>query len=104
MLKPDKDAAIPEMTKIIAKAAFPQGNIFFTMRDELCSIFEDERFHDPNPSLGQPAEVAKLKRSQLCTVNGCSTYSPPLRIHSKVSFSTFNRGSMVRTSGVSHFW
>jgi transposase len=56
MLKPDKDAAIPEMTKIIAKAAFPQDNIFITMRDELGPIFEDEIFSDLYPALGQPAE------------------------------------------------
>jgi len=56
MLKPEKDFAIPEMTKIVARAAFPDGSIFLTMRDELGSIFEDESFADLYPALGQPAE------------------------------------------------
>ncbi len=52
MLNPEKNVAIPEMTQIVAKAAFPKGNIFITMRDELGPIgstslttgFEDEAF------------------------------------------------------------
>jgi len=55
MLKPDKDPGIPEMTRLIAREAFPQGNIFLTMRDELGPIFEDEQFRDLYPALGQPA-------------------------------------------------
>src|SRR3990172_7714614 len=55
MLKPDKYAGIPEMTRLIAREAFPQGNIFLTMRDELRPIFEDEQFCDLYPALGQPA-------------------------------------------------
>jgi len=55
MLKPKKNENIPEMTKIVAQAAFPKGNIFLTMRDELGPIFEDEAFVDLYPALGQPA-------------------------------------------------
>jgi transposase len=55
MLKPDNDPGIPEMTKLVAREAFPQGNIFLTMRDELGPIFKDEQFHDLYPTLGQPA-------------------------------------------------
>lgn len=56
MLKPEENAGIPEMTKIVTQAAFPKGNIFLTMRDELGPIFEDEAFQDLYPGLGQPAE------------------------------------------------
>jgi transposase len=56
MLKPEKNVAIPKMTQIVAKAAFPKGNIFITMRDELGPIFEDATFTELYPGLGQPAE------------------------------------------------
>jgi transposase len=56
MLKPEENTHIPEMTKIVAQAAFPNGNIFLTMRDELGSIFEDEAFRELYPALGQPSE------------------------------------------------
>lgn len=56
MLKPEKNVAIPEMTQIVAQAAFPEGNIFIKMRDELGPIFEDEAFAELYPGLGQPAE------------------------------------------------
>lgn len=56
MLKPEKKVAIPEMTQIVVKTAFPKGNIFIKMRDELGPIFEDEAFADLYPGLGQPAE------------------------------------------------
>lgn len=56
MLKPEKKVTIPEMTQIVAKTAFPKGNIFIKMRNELGPIFEDEAFADLYPGLGQPAE------------------------------------------------
>lgn len=55
MLNPDQDPGIPEMTKLVAREAFPQGNILLTMRDELGPSFKDEQFHDLYPALGQPA-------------------------------------------------
>ena len=56
MLKPDRDFQIPEETVKVAKAAFPKGNIYLTIRDALGSIFEDDTFKELYPSLGQPAE------------------------------------------------
>jgi transposase len=47
---------IPEETKAVAKEAFPKGNVYLALRDELGTIFEDEIFSDLYPSLGQPAE------------------------------------------------
>lgn len=56
MLKPQSIPEIPEETKTVAKKAFPKGNTYITLRDELGVIFEDEIFKDLYPSLGQPAE------------------------------------------------
>lgn len=56
MLKPEQTTHIPEMTRIVARAAFPKGNLFLTLRDELGPIFEDEAFRELFPTQGQPAE------------------------------------------------
>jgi transposase len=56
MLKPESNLSIPEETRTVAKAAFPKGNIYLKLRDEIGSIFEDEQFGDLYPSTGQPAE------------------------------------------------
>ena len=58
MLKPKKDPQIPEETIKVAKAAFPNGNIYLALRerDTLGPIFEDKTFQDLYPTLGQPAE------------------------------------------------
>lgn len=56
MLKPESNLEIPEETRAVAKAAFPNGNIYLKLRDEIGSIFEDEQFGDLYPSTGQPAE------------------------------------------------
>lgn len=47
---------IPEETVEIAQAAFPKGNVYMTMRDQLGSIYEDSKFatlfaHDGQPGL-----------------------------------------------------
>jgi transposase len=56
MLKPENHAQIPEETVKVAKAAFPNGNIYLTIKDTLGPIFEDELFKGLYPALGQPAE------------------------------------------------
>jgi transposase len=56
MLKPENIQAIPEETKEVAKKAFPKGNTYLKLRDELGPIFDDGLFEDLYPSLGQPAE------------------------------------------------
>ena len=54
-LKPKKIADIPEETKRIAERAFPKGNIYMQMRDELGTLYEDEDFACLFSSRGQPA-------------------------------------------------
>jgi transposase len=55
MLVPDYDYEIPESTVQIAKAAFPKGNSYLTLRDKLGTIFNDGDFSDLFPKIGQPA-------------------------------------------------
>ena len=56
-LKPEADFEIPEQTAEIAQAAFPKGNTYMRMRDELGVIFKDEHFEALYPRRGQPAEA-----------------------------------------------
>ncbi len=56
MLKPEQHTDIPELTKLVAASAFPNGSVVMTMRDELGVLFEDEAFAELYPGLGQPAE------------------------------------------------
>jgi transposase len=51
------DAAIPEETDRVARAAFPKGNVFIRMRDELGLIYSNPQFADLFSHTGQPAEA-----------------------------------------------
>jgi hypothetical protein len=51
-----------------------------------------------------PTTQADILITAYQLTNGCFVYSPLQRTHSKASFRTFNSGSTVKTSGVSHFW
>ncbi len=46
---------VPERTARVARAAFPNGNPYMRMRDELGTIFEDEDFAGLFPERGRPA-------------------------------------------------
>jgi transposase len=54
-LHPRSVDPVPKETARVAKAAFPKGTTYMTMRDELGVIFEDEDFADLFPRRGQPA-------------------------------------------------
>ena len=54
-LHPHSVDPVPKETAHVAKAAFPKGTTYMTMRDELGAIFEDEDFAHLFPSRGQPA-------------------------------------------------
>jgi len=45
----------PEETARVARAAFPKGNVYLTMREELGTIYTHETFADLYPKVGQPA-------------------------------------------------
>ena len=46
---------IPKLTAEIAQAAFPKGNIYMQMRDNLGVFFDDEQFTDLFSHTGKPA-------------------------------------------------
>jgi len=53
-LKITKPQEIPTETIRVVQAAFPKGNTYTIIRDELGSIFRDAQFADLYPSRGQP--------------------------------------------------
>ena len=55
-LNPQYPPEVPEETAIVAHAAFPKGNTYMRMRDELGPVFADEQFVELYPDRGQPAE------------------------------------------------
>jgi len=54
-LKPRQIGRVPEQTVRVARAAFPKGNLYLSLRDQLGSIFQDQDFSDLFPKDGQPA-------------------------------------------------
>jgi transposase len=55
-LQPQASYAIPEETKRVAQAAFPKGNIYMQMYEELGVLYTDAMFAPLFPARGQPAE------------------------------------------------
>jgi transposase len=47
---------VPEETRRVAKAAFPKGNVYIRIRDELGELYPDSLFAELFPVRGQPAE------------------------------------------------
>jgi transposase len=56
-LQPQQPPPVPEETAHVARAAFPKGNVYMRMRDELGVIYHDEAFRHLFPSRGRPAEA-----------------------------------------------
>jgi transposase len=54
MLNRQCDYDIPEETQRVARAAFPKGNPYMHLRDEMGSIYEDEVFASLFSDMGQP--------------------------------------------------
>lgn len=54
-LHPRTIPAIPSETIRVAHAAFPHGNSYLQLKDELGSIYQDEAFTHLFPKRGQPA-------------------------------------------------
>ena len=53
-LKPNESRSVPEETRKIAKAAFPKGNVYLWIGDELGELYADHLFNDLYPLRGQP--------------------------------------------------
>ncbi len=56
-LQPEPFEAVPAETARVARAAFPHGNIYMRMRDELGRLYADEEFAALFAVRGQPAEA-----------------------------------------------
>jgi len=56
-LHPQIIGSVPEETARVARAAFPKGNLYLQIRQELGTIYEDSYFADLFPKVGQPAEA-----------------------------------------------
>jgi transposase len=56
-LRARKPDPIPEETARVARAAFPDGNLYVRMREALDAIYADEDFADLFPTRGRPAEA-----------------------------------------------
>jgi transposase len=54
-LHPTAIDPVPELTAAVARAAFPHGNRYLTMRDTFGTLFTDQDFIDLFSSRGQPA-------------------------------------------------
>ncbi len=55
-MSPEPIFDVPELTAKVAKSAFPKGNRYIKMRDELGTIYSDEQFADLYPCVGQPKQ------------------------------------------------
>lgn len=55
-LLPTNLQTIPAETRRVAQAAFPKGNLYLRLRDELGPLYEDHSFADLFPQRGRPAE------------------------------------------------
>ena len=47
--------AVPAQTELVARAAFPRGNVYLLLRDRLGPLFDNAAFGDLYSALGQPA-------------------------------------------------
>lgn len=56
-MRPHPANDIPEETQRVARAAFPQGNLYMRFRDELGALYTDDRFNDLFAVRGQPVEL-----------------------------------------------
>jgi transposase len=56
-MHPHSCISIPEETILVARAAFPHGNLYLTMRDQLGTVYTDEHFVSLFPKRGRPAEA-----------------------------------------------
>ncbi len=53
-LQPQPILPVPEATAAVARAAFPNGNVYLQLRDELGTVYDDTLFTHLYPRHGQP--------------------------------------------------
>ena len=64
-LNPAERRDVPEDTQTVAKAAFPKGNVYLWLRDNLGELYSDRLFNNLYPVHGQPS----LSPGQLALVS-----------------------------------
>ena len=64
-LHPQAIGPVPEETARVARAAFPKGNLYLRIRDEVGTIYEDALFASLFPNVGQPA-LAPWRLALVC--------------------------------------
>jgi transposase len=56
-LRAQRNVPVPDDTARVARAAFPHGNTYLNLRDELGTVFTDDDFASLYPSRGRPVEA-----------------------------------------------
>jgi transposase len=56
-MQPQTIPPVPSDTAAVARAAFPNGNLYLQIRDTLGSIYQDETFTSLFSKRGQPAQA-----------------------------------------------
>jgi transposase len=56
-MRPHPAGPVPESTARVARAAFPRGNVYLRLRDELGPLFTDDAFAPLFAVRGRPAEA-----------------------------------------------
>ena len=85
-LQAQTDFSIPEETVRVARAAYPKGNLYLTLRDTLGPIYQDQAFAHLFPHNGHPAQAPW--RLALITVM-CCPRSYRLEIRIRLRFDRF---------------
>jgi len=60
-IQPKTNIGIPEETRQVAKSAFPKGNVYVWIRDELGELYRDELFAELYPEVGQAADAVRAR-------------------------------------------
>lgn len=83
-LHPSSVELVPGDTARVARAAFPAGNLYLRMRDEVGPLFADDDFVDLFATRGRPADRPRRRggsRSSpsFSSSKTCPTGTPPMR-------------------------
>lgn len=94
-LHPQSVPEVPAETARVARAVFPQGNIYMQLIDELGSIYEDVCFTDLFPKRGQRAEspwrlalITVMQYAECRPVEGLSDRQAADAVRSRIDRST----------------
>ncbi len=66
-LKLQPISPVPEETVRVARAAFPKGNLYLTLRDEIGTLYSDSDFAAFYPTHGQPT-ITPWRLALICVL------------------------------------